>query len=213
MSIRYFGLDAFRAAIDGCLDLAEHAEGLMREHPELELGAPASLGVVTFRRHPVGIDDEARLEQLNTASSPASSATVTCSCPPPASAAGWWYGYASSTTPPAPRWSSVRSSWWPRCRCDADRAAGRLAPARPRCEAGWLSRPQLDVRGLRSLPLFASLEDDQAEQVLARLRERTAAAGEEVVGQWQAGRDLYVVLDGRGLGARGRRRAGHARRR
>src|SRR5207253_6582231 len=64
-SLRYFGVSAFRAAIDTCLDLALHAQSRIDGSPELELTSPASLGIVTFRRHPSGVDDEAILERIN----------------------------------------------------------------------------------------------------------------------------------------------------
>ena len=196
MSVRYFGLDAFRAAIDRCLDLAAHAERLVREHPQLELGAPASLGIVTFRRRPPGVDDEPELERINEQLSAAierdgelflSTTRVggrlvlrLCILNHSTTAAVVERAIELVATLPV---------------AGADGAAGVRSREAP-VQAGWLSRPQLDVAGLRSLPLFASLDDDQAERVLARVRERTAAAGEPVVGQWQAGRDLYVVLDG-----------------
>src|SRR5712692_987738 len=62
ISLRYFGIAAFRAAIDNCLDLALHAQSQIEASPELELTSPASLGVVTFRRRPSGVDNEAILE-------------------------------------------------------------------------------------------------------------------------------------------------------
>src|SRR4051794_8694288 len=65
MSVRYFGVAAFRAAIDACLDLALHAERRITDTAELELMTPAVLGIVTFRRHPDGVDDEAFLERIN----------------------------------------------------------------------------------------------------------------------------------------------------
>jgi aromatic-L-amino-acid/L-tryptophan decarboxylase len=50
LSLRVFGLDAFRAAIDHGLSLAEHAEATLRERPGWEVVTPAQLGIVTFRR-------------------------------------------------------------------------------------------------------------------------------------------------------------------
>src|SRR5690606_33560864 len=50
LSIQYFGLDAFRAAIDRTLDLALHAEACIRTSPAFELVTPANLGIVCFRR-------------------------------------------------------------------------------------------------------------------------------------------------------------------
>jgi glutamate/tyrosine decarboxylase-like PLP-dependent enzyme len=67
VSLKHFGVPAFRQAIDTGLDLALEAEERIRASPELELLSPARLGVVAFRRRPSGIDDEARLERLNAA--------------------------------------------------------------------------------------------------------------------------------------------------
>ena len=65
MSLSYFGVDAFTAAIDRAMDIARHAQQAVEDSPELELLAPATLGIVCFRRHPAGRDDEEDLEQLN----------------------------------------------------------------------------------------------------------------------------------------------------
>jgi aromatic-L-amino-acid/L-tryptophan decarboxylase len=50
LSLRYFGLDAFRRAIDRTLDLAELARSRIEESDTLELMAAPSLGIVCFRR-------------------------------------------------------------------------------------------------------------------------------------------------------------------
>ena len=61
MSIRYFGLDAFRAAIDRSLDLAgARVHARSRTSPTLELRGAPSLGVVCFRRR---FDDRTRTER------------------------------------------------------------------------------------------------------------------------------------------------------
>ena len=46
MSLQTFGLDAFRAAVDGALDLAHEAAERVEASPELELLAPVGLSVV-----------------------------------------------------------------------------------------------------------------------------------------------------------------------
>jgi glutamate/tyrosine decarboxylase-like PLP-dependent enzyme len=56
LSVRTFGLDAFRAAIAHGIALAEHAEARVRARDGWELVTPASLGIVTFRR--AGLDDD-----------------------------------------------------------------------------------------------------------------------------------------------------------
>ncbi|MDX6546530.1 MAG: aromatic-L-amino-acid/L-tryptophan decarboxylase, partial [Gaiellales bacterium] len=65
ISINYFGLAAFRQAIDGCMDMIQHAQRRIEASNQLELITPASLGVVTFRRHPPGLDDEHALDLIN----------------------------------------------------------------------------------------------------------------------------------------------------
>lgn len=63
VSVQTFGLTAFRAALQRNLELAEFAEALVRSHAELTLMAPATLGIVCFRREWPGCD-EAETERL-----------------------------------------------------------------------------------------------------------------------------------------------------
>ena len=65
ISLKYFGVDAFRAAIDRTLDLAVLAQERIEASSELELLSPATLGVVCFRRRPAGVEEEGSLERLN----------------------------------------------------------------------------------------------------------------------------------------------------
>jgi glutamate/tyrosine decarboxylase-like PLP-dependent enzyme len=65
LGVRYFGVRAIRAEIDRAMDLAAHAERVIRAQPLLEVLAPAQLGVVCFRAHPSGLDDAAALDAFN----------------------------------------------------------------------------------------------------------------------------------------------------
>jgi aromatic-L-amino-acid decarboxylase len=65
LSLSYFGVDAFRAAINRALDLARDAQARIAREPSLELVAPAVLGVVCFRRRVPGAVDEGECERLN----------------------------------------------------------------------------------------------------------------------------------------------------
>src|SRR4051794_39937734 len=56
LSIRVFGLDAFRRAVAHGIALAEHAETVLRSRPAWEVVTGASLGIVTFRRRDGGDD-------------------------------------------------------------------------------------------------------------------------------------------------------------
>ena len=59
LSLCTFGVDAFAATIDRCLDLAERARGRIDESPELELAVTPFLSVICFRRR-FDCDDEER---------------------------------------------------------------------------------------------------------------------------------------------------------
>jgi glutamate/tyrosine decarboxylase-like PLP-dependent enzyme len=52
MSIKVYGLDKFRSAIDQGISNAEHAQRLLQEQGHFEIVTPARLGVVTFRFRP-----------------------------------------------------------------------------------------------------------------------------------------------------------------
>jgi aromatic-L-amino-acid decarboxylase len=60
LSLRVFGLAAFRDAIAHGIALAEHAEARLRERPGWEVVSPAQLAVVCFRRE----GDDARQTQV-----------------------------------------------------------------------------------------------------------------------------------------------------
>ncbi|HEX8904780.1 MAG TPA: aminotransferase class V-fold PLP-dependent enzyme, partial [Longimicrobiaceae bacterium] len=59
LSIQAFGVDAFRAAVERGMRLAEVAEEELRASPEWEVVTPAQLGIVTFRWRGVEMDDAA----------------------------------------------------------------------------------------------------------------------------------------------------------
>ena len=197
MSLRYFGLPAFRQAVDHCLDLALHAQTRIEAHPELELMSPASLGIVTFRRHPVGEDDERMLERINAALADRIEQGGELFI-----STGRIRGrYAlrlcvlnhSTSQAEVDRALELVET----LEVDVETPAGGPAHVSyPDIATGWLRRPTLDVEGLRSIPLFASLDDPSCERVLLAAREHHAVAGEPIIEQWQATRDLYVVMTG-----------------
>jgi glutamate/tyrosine decarboxylase-like PLP-dependent enzyme len=63
LSVQALGLGAFRAALDGYIDLATLGQTLVERHPNGEIVFPASLGIVTFRRRDG--DDEQAASRLN----------------------------------------------------------------------------------------------------------------------------------------------------
>src|SRR4051794_15293227 len=196
ISLRFFGVAAFRAAIDTCLDLVEHAQHEITASSELELMTPASLGVVTFRRHPDGIGNEVLLDRMNAglAEEIQRQGDVFLST-----------GRVGGRL--VLRLCILNHST---TRVEVDRALELaatlpvpLAPAPavvresyPPIERGWLGRPSLADDALRSLSVFAGLDADQAERVLRTGHEHHAATGEAIIEEWQVSRDLYVVLEG-----------------
>lgn len=66
MSVKTFGLKAFRKAINYNIDLAERVEAELRQSTTWEVISPATLAIINFRYHPVGqkITDR-KLDQIN----------------------------------------------------------------------------------------------------------------------------------------------------
>ncbi len=199
MSIHYFGLDAFRTAVDNALDGAEHVQRYVEASSELELMAPATLGVVCFRRRPPGEADEARLEQLNTALVRQLSASGE--------------GMVSST-----RLSgryAVRAcvlnhsttvvdvervlAWLEKAPLPAPTSSTDAAPPYPRTAdigAGWPIASRSAIDDLGSLPLFEGVDERWVRWVATVGRRRRVLAGEPVVRQWDVDRDFYLILAG-----------------
>ena len=65
VSVQYWGTAAIAAAQEFGMALADLAERLVREAPELEVLSPAKFGIVCFRVHPKGMDDRESLNALN----------------------------------------------------------------------------------------------------------------------------------------------------
>ncbi len=197
ISLRYFGVSAFRTAIDNCLDLALHAQDRIETSPELELMSEGSLGIVTFRRHPSGVDDEAILERINAsiAERIEHGGEVFIST---ARVRGR-YVLRLCILNHSTSQAEVDRALELAATLPVEAAPGPPTIAResyPTIEAGWVGRSSLDADALRSFALFASLDREQAERVLHTAHEHDAVTGEAVVEQWQISRDLYVVMNG-----------------
>jgi glutamate/tyrosine decarboxylase-like PLP-dependent enzyme len=64
LNVQYYGMQALSEAIAYSLALAPLAESEVRKNPELEVLAPATLGILCFRAVPRGVKPEA-LDELN----------------------------------------------------------------------------------------------------------------------------------------------------
>jgi aromatic-L-amino-acid/L-tryptophan decarboxylase len=188
VSVQTFGVDAFRAAIDRSLELAEHAEQRVEQTETLELLAPRSLGIVCFRRRFVDADEDEH-ERRNTALAAALEATG--------------LGLVSSTR--------LHGRFALRL-CILNHTTGlddvdAVLDFLEREEVAEAPQPPLDERHpdvttslfprpLRALPLFESLSAGEAEQVAGLATERAAEPGETVVEQWGSERDFFVIVEG-----------------
>jgi aromatic-L-amino-acid/L-tryptophan decarboxylase len=199
LSLNYFGLDAFRAAIDRAIDLALLAEQRVREHPELELLSPASLGIICFRRRFAGIKDEERLAKLNAALVAGFEATGRGLV----SSTRLHGTYAvrlcvmNHTSGPGDVEGAIR--WFANASPPLPRVSGRAAVFPGRCGdgAGGEARVPEARRTATKLPLLASLADDELEVVITSNRETHVKPGQPVIDLWGGTRDFYVIVEGR----------------
>ncbi len=204
LSLNFFGVSAFRAAIDRNLDLAIAAEQRVRALDELELMSPASLGIICFRRRYPGADEPA-IARRNAALVAAFERTGD--------------GLVSSTR--------LRGRYAIRLcvmnHTTAERDVHRVLdwfahaaeppvsdPARPTAPRGervasdcWLADGVFTAAELRAVPLFSALDDDELAQAAGAARERRIDPGEPVTRRWDAARDFFVVLEGRARIERG----------
>jgi aromatic-L-amino-acid/L-tryptophan decarboxylase len=199
MSLQTFGLDAFREAIDGALDLAREAAARVEASAELELLAPVDLSVVAFRRRPAGETDERRLDAINLALVAAveqtgealvsstrllgRTAIRTCILNPTTTAAHVQRVLDIIEQTPI----------------DAlDLGDGARLPVRrePDLVPGWATSPSVAAPEVSWVPLFAAMGAKEAADLLARAAERRLEPGETLIEQWDAGRDCFVILDG-----------------
>ncbi len=186
VSLRFFGIEAFRAAIRRSLDLAAQAAQRVEKSERLELAAPPSLGIVCFRRR--DLDDVANAGLA-------------------AALERSGEGFVSSTRLHgrfALRMCVLNHQGTAE---DVERVLGFLETAEPEAEqprherhppivSTWPGLPEADLPSLRALPLFAGLEPDQAAKVASRASVREADAGEEVIEQWSLGSEFFVILEG-----------------
>jgi len=190
MSVQTFGLAAFRAAVQRGLELAEYAESLVRGRAELTLMAPATLGIVCFRREWPGAG-EAETERLGLALVDELERSGTA---------------LVSTTRLAGR-HAVRlcvlnpTSTEEDVRRVIEHFAGAARPAAvpggaaADSRAGVVADPEHDM--LRGIALLAGVADATIRGIRARAVGLDVAAGEEVVRRWDSDRFFYLTLSGR----------------
>ena len=200
VSLKYFGVAAFRTAIDRSLDLAREAQARIENSGELELLVPATLGVVCFRRRFESVDDEDELARLNAGMVEG----LTASDEGHISSTRLRGRYAlrmcvlnhTSTSDDVHRvldW--IETS--PAPRLEGSETAANLYDRHPDVrQPSWLGRRPANVAGLRTLPLFRELAQQELALIAHSAYEDTADAGQTIVRQWDPSREFYVIFDG-----------------
>ena len=187
-----FGLAAFRTAIQRNLELAEFAETLVRRHAELTLMAPATLGIVCFRREWPGCD-EAETERLGMALVDAlerSGAALVSS-----TRLAGRHAIRLCVLNPTSSEDDVQRVIEHFAAASIPTAGPRRAKVSADSRASVVADPGKDV--LRTVPLLAGVSDATVQAVRTRAACLEIAAGEEVVRRWDSDRSFYVILSGR----------------
>ena len=198
MSIQTFGLDAFRAAVDQALDLAREAAARVEASPDLELLAPVDLSVVALRRRPAGEADERRLDAVNLALvaevERSGEALVSSTRLFGRTAIRMAVLNPTTTAAHVHRVLDIIEH----TPLEAlDLGAPAVAERRdPELVPGWASRPSVGAQDLRWVPLFGALAPADAAALVARAQQRRIEAGELLIEQWDAGREVFVIVDG-----------------
>ena len=191
MSVQTFGLAAFRAAIQRNLELAEFAEAAVRGHAGLTVMAPATLGIVCFRREWPACD-EAETERRGIALIDALERTGAALVSSTRLAGR--HAIRLCVLNPTSTEDDVR-------RVVEHFATAPVPPARLRSavaadpRADVVADPDKDV--LRTMPLLSGVPDSTIRAVRARAARLDVAADEEVVRRWASDRSFYIILSGR----------------
>jgi len=192
LSLRFFGVDAFRTAIRRSLDLAALAASRIEDSETLELMAPPSLGVVCFRRRDL---DEAENASLAAALERSDVGLISTTRLHGRLALRLCILNHTSGPEDVGQVLDFLEESRPEVGAEAADAVRRYE-RHPTIVSSWPGLPEADLPSLRALPLFADLQPDQAALVGKQASLREAASGETVVEQWSLGRDFYVILEG-----------------
>lgn len=205
MSLKYFGVENFRVAIDRALDLARRAEARIRASDEFELLSPVTLSVVCFRRRLPGIDDEAAHERVNRAllqgiedggQAWLSSTRLRgryalrmCVLNHTTTAAHVdrvmdWLAQAPIHDRPA---GATPGQVYDR---HPDVSRGRSA------EQATAVPTAVEPSAVKRVPLFASLSEERIQELISSAREVSISSGTPIVERWDYGRDFFVLLEG-----------------
>jgi glutamate/tyrosine decarboxylase-like PLP-dependent enzyme len=187
ISIRYFGLDAFRAAVERSLDMAALARERIEASDALELLAPPSLGVVCFRRRFGGMQDEETLARLNgrLISALEESGLGLVSSTELGDRYAIRMCVMNHTTGPEDieRVLSFLE--------EADIADGETSPI-----ASYERHATLTFHSMPETKTQFTILDELSPTARARATPRAVEADETIVEQWSSTREFFVIVDG-----------------
>ena len=202
LSVRYFGLAAFREAVDRCFDMAAHGERHVQQRPELELMCPASLGIFCFRRRGDEGEPEEEIARRNAALVSAFEATGNGLVSSTRLRGRYAIRLCAMNHTSAERDVERVLDWFaeaelPPAKATPAAEAGSVSPTRDASVAdGWLGAPEIPPDDFAELAIFADLDDEQFTRVAGWARARSVDVGNEVIRAWESTRDFFVVLDG-----------------
>jgi len=193
MSLRYFGVDAFRAAIDRALDLAELAAARVEGSDALELMAPPSLGIVCFRRRFPGEPDavDARNARLVAALEDSGLALVS------STRLDGRYAIRLCVLNHTTAAKDVEDTldFLETAEISAGPAPAPESHERERdVSSSWVFAELAGDPDVALLPLFHGLTPEELERVRARAEEKTVEAGEALVAQWELSKEFFVLV-------------------
>jgi len=199
LSFQYFGADAFRAAIDRSLDLAQLAEEQIANSAELELMSPASLGIVCFRRRFPDVTDEEELAALNAELVRQHEQTGMGAVSSTRLHGRYAVRMCVMNHTTGPQDVTRTLEWFAQAAVPARRAtrpARDYAERRSEMASGWGQLGQIDAETVQNLPLLADLGDRELEMVVRSGLEVALEPGQTVIDRWQGTRSFYLILAG-----------------
>jgi glutamate/tyrosine decarboxylase-like PLP-dependent enzyme len=200
VSMQYFGVGAFRRAVERALDIAAHTRARIEASDALELMAPPSLGVLCFRRVIPGATEE-QLEAANARIVPA------------IAEAG--ESFMSSTRLRgryALRLVVMNHSTQrehvdrlldaiERMPLDTTLPPSGQVPERTSVREGagvdgFVRGGGIAAASLAAVPLFEGLRTEDLERIARLSHQRTVATGDPLIERWANSRELLVLLEG-----------------
>jgi glutamate/tyrosine decarboxylase-like PLP-dependent enzyme len=195
VSVQTFGLAAFRACVQRNLDLAAYAEELVRAAPGLRLTAPATLGIVCFRREwPDGDEAETERRGIALAAELERAGTALVSTTRLGGRHAIRLCVLNPTTGPEHVRAVIEHF------ATAPAPTGPAGPAvQSHVRGGLVTGPVSGAArdGLDGVPLLDGVPAATRHAIQARGVGLDVAAGADVTRRWDADRFFYLILAGR----------------